>query len=163
MINNQILGIDKKRKCLYHIHIMEMSNRMTIQQAATELGVSTKTLRRWEEKGHFVPQREPNTNIRLYDPYLVGYWKRMLEFDRGLKNHLKLLDGLRKELDKHIASEHIPGQKVKFLDIESFKKADDAMGKWEKEYKRLLDEIMKYPNKMLNATIEDYDGKEGEK
>ena len=55
-----------------------MSNRMTIKQVADELGVSTKTLRRWEANGYLVPERDSDTKVRLYHPYQIGYWKRML-------------------------------------------------------------------------------------
>lgn len=129
-----------------------MSKRMTIQQVSNELGVSTKTLRRWEEKGYFKPERQENTNIRLYHPYIVGYWKKMLNLDRALKNHLRLLSEVRKELEKHLATEPLSGESFPYLDIDAFSKANEAMEKWEKEYKKLFDEIIKYPNIMLKAS-----------
>jgi len=128
---------------------------MTINQVSKELGVSTKTLRRWEEKGYFVPERQGTTNIRLYHSWPVGYWKRMLELDRGLKKHLALLGDLRKELDKHLAKTPLDGQSRPMLDIKAFSKAHDAMEAWENEYKRLYKAVVEYPNSMLKAT-EDY-------
>lgn len=143
-----------------------MSNRMTMQQAAIELGISTKTLRRWEESGHFVPEQIPNSSIRLYDSHSVGYLKRLLALDRSIKRHLRLLDGLRKELDKHnLEQDYTPGKPLKLMtdeDMKNFNEAYDAMEEWKKEYRKLLDEIMKYPKSMLKATIGDYDEK-GEK
>lgn len=35
--------------------------------------------------------------------------------------------------------------------------AYDAMEEWKEEYKRLLNELMQYPNKLLRATIKDYE------
>ncbi len=136
---------------------------MTIKQASDELGISTKTLRRWEEDKYFVPERESNTGFRFYDPYIIGYWKRMLDLDRALKKHLELLDGVRKELDKHMLSQdYHPGRPLKLMDdhdIEEFTKASDAMEKWEKDFRYLLDELIKYPKPMLKATTEKYDEK----
>jgi DNA-binding transcriptional MerR regulator len=135
-----------------------MSDLITIHQAARELGVSTKTLRRWEENKYFVPERDLNTNVRLYHPFIVGYWKKLLELDRSIKNHLKLLDGVKKELDKYmLEQDYIPGRPLKLLtenDFKNFSMAHDRMDKWEKDWKRMLREIMEYPKSMLKATTE---------
>lgn len=140
-----------------------MSNLIDDHQAAKELGVSVRTLRRWEEKGYFPPQRIENTNIRLYHIYAVGYLKRVLDLDRNLKRHLQLLDGLRKELDKHnLQQDYIPGKPLKFMtdeDVKNFSKAYESMEKWEKEFKRLLNELGNYPNQVLKTTAEDYENK----
>ncbi len=140
-----------------------MSNRLTIQQVADELEVSTKTLRRWEVSGLLVPEREPDTNIRLYHPYLIGYWKKLLTLDRTLRDHLKLLDGLRKELDKYmLEQDYVPGKPLKLFDKDSassFFEASEKMDKWEKDYKKLLEELMTYPKNMVKATTEEYEGK----
>ncbi len=140
-----------------------MSKLISDHQASGELGVSVRTLRRWEEKGHFPPQRIEDTNIRLYDADAVEYLKRVLNLDRGIKKHLQLLDGLRKELDKHILEQDfVPGKPLKLMtekDVKDFTKAYDAMEEWEKEYKRLLNELMQYPNKILQTTVEDYENK----
>lgn len=147
--------IDKYLFCLYYRHMNKMSNYMTIQHVANELGVSTKTLRRWEEKGYFVPERQATTNIRIYHTWPVGYWKRMLELDRSIKQHLKRLDGLRKELDKHMTEQdYIPGKKLKIIDGESFNKAYEDISQWDEEFKRLLDELLKYPQSMRVAARE---------
>lgn len=134
---------------------------MSIHQAAEALGVSTRTLARWEEKGYFLPERIPDTNIRLYHSYSVGYQKRILDLDRSINKHLKLLEGLKKRLDDHgILQEYIPGRPLKLLseeDMKQFSDAYDAMEIWEKEYKSLLDELMKYPRQMLKTTIEAYE------
>ncbi|MEK7186103.1 MAG: MerR family DNA-binding transcriptional regulator, partial [Patescibacteria group bacterium] len=51
-----------------------MNNFLTIQQAANLLGVSTKTLRRWEAKGILVPQRTPG-NQRRYTQSQIDRFK----------------------------------------------------------------------------------------
>lgn len=124
---------------------------MTIQQVANELAVSTKTLRRWEEKRYFVPERQDTTNIRLYHTWVVGYWKRFLELDRALRKHLKLLGNLRKELDKFIITKPLDGVIRPPLDGRAFQKAHDAVEKWELIYKEMLKELVEYPNLMRQA------------
>src|SRR3989344_3933495 len=47
----------------------------SIQKAASILGVSTKTLRRWEEKGILIPHRTPG-NQRRYAPEQIDNFKR---------------------------------------------------------------------------------------
>lgn len=131
-----------------------MSNRLTINKAANILGVSTKTLRRWEELGFFTPQRDPNTNIRLYHPYLVDYWKKLLDTNRELTNHLRKLDPVRKELEKHLAMKPLgPNDKLPMLDFEGFSKAHQEMEKWEKDYDRLMKAFFEFPTLMQQAIL----------
>jgi DNA-binding transcriptional MerR regulator len=138
-----------------------MSNLLSDHQTARELGVSVRTLRRWEEKGYFSPQKLENTNIRLYHTYAVGYLKRILDLDRNLKKHLHLLDVVKKELDEHsLVQNYIPGKPLKLMteeDVAKFSRAHEAMERWEKEFKRLLDELTQYPNKILQTTVENYE------
>ena len=124
---------------------------MTIKQAATELGISTKTLRRWEENGSLMPEREPTTGIRLYHIYLIEQWKKLLTLDRKYRHHLKRLDELRVNLDKHIYTKPREGERVPLLDAEGFGKAYDEMEKWEKEFKEMLNEMYAFPKNMLRA------------
>ncbi len=135
---------------------MQMSNIMTIKQAADELGVSTKTLRRWEENKYFIPEREQGTSIRLYDPYVIGYWKKLFELQRTIKNHLKQLNELKSNLDKNgLEQDYQVGKALKLFDEESMKpfmKASEDMEHWGEEYKRLVNEMRQYPKDMLRAT-----------
>jgi MerR family transcriptional regulator, copper efflux regulator len=39
---------------------------LTVKQAAAFLGVSTKTLRNWDQAGSFKPRRHPINGFRLY-------------------------------------------------------------------------------------------------
>lgn len=138
---------------------MKLSNMLTIEETAKVLRVSTRTLLRWEEKGYLAPhKKEPS--IRLYDPNVVSYWKVMLGLDRKLKEHLKLLTELRERLNKHnLEQDYIPGKKLKLMteeDLKSFSEAYEAMERWNKDYKELLQSIMEFPQSMLRATTEKY-------
>src|SRR5947199_78327 len=46
---------------------------LTIQQAANLLGVSTKTLRRWEAKGVLTPERTPGNQRRYLLPEIEAF------------------------------------------------------------------------------------------
>lgn len=132
-----------------------MSNRVTIDKAAEFLGVSTKTLRRWEEAGFFVPEREPSTNTRLYHPIALEFWKNLLNTRRILEEHLKKLDSIKKELVKHLVMKPLQsGERLPMLNINEYKKADDAMEEWEKEYDKLNKKILSFPRLMLKAVYE---------
>lgn len=128
---------------------------MTINQVAKELEVSTKTLRRWEESGFFVPEREPNTNIRLYHPYAVEYWKKLLTLNKKIEDHLKKLDPIKKVLYSHLGMKNVtPQDKLPMLDVEGYLKADKALEEWEKEYRELIKEFANFPNIMHKAVLQ---------
>ncbi len=124
---------------------------MTIQQVANELGVSTKTLRRWDEKKLLIPERQGTTNIRLYHTWLVGYWKKYLELDRALKAHLALLGEVRRELEKYIVTKPLGTGPTKMFDSKAFIEAHKAMETWEKGFDRLWRELADYPPFMHQA------------
>jgi DNA-binding transcriptional MerR regulator len=141
-----------------------MSNYMTINQVANALGVSTKTLRRWEISKFLVPdERQEKTNIRLYHPIRIEYWKKMLDFDRTLKKHIRDLDTVRNELNKHmLEQDYKPGQPLILITPEQeqkFIKAHDDMDKWEVEYKRLMKEFLLFPSIMRKAILDYKEGK----
>lgn len=133
-----------------------MSNRMTIKQAAIELGISTKTLRRWEKSGYLVPERQDVTGVRLYHPYLINYWKKLFDLRRAIINHLRSLDGIKKAIDKHTSDQNnTSGQPPKLLtvaDLDDFMKASESEEKWNRTYHRMLRELREYPSVMRKAT-----------
>ena len=51
---------------------------ITIKQAATLLGVSEPTLRRWDEAGKFPARRHPINGYRLYDRAMVLAMRRKI-------------------------------------------------------------------------------------
>lgn len=137
---------------------------MTIQQVANELGVSTKTLRRWEASGYLMPdERQEVTGVRLYHPDHINYWKNYLELRRLLNFKVKELEGIKKALDEHPAEQvYVPGKPLRLLteeDLEKFQKARDAENKWNKEFDRIIHEIAKYPRNIRKAVAESEEGK----
>jgi len=47
-----------------------MNKLFSIQEVANLLGVSTKTLRRWEEKGLLIPHRSPGNQRRYTQDHI---------------------------------------------------------------------------------------------
>jgi len=134
-----------------------MSNYMTIQQAADQLGISTKTLRRWERTGYLVPdQRQEITGVRLYNFDRISYWKKLLALRRAIKAHLKELAEILKALDENsIIQDYVPGKPLKLTtqeEMDKFSKAWEAEQEWNKEFRRLLNELVEYPLVMRRAT-----------
>lgn len=136
-----------------------MSDYMTIQQVANEIGYSTKTLRRWGEKGYLVPdQIQEGTSTRLYHRYKIGFWKRFFDLDRALENHIKKLDGIRKEVKKYmLEQDYVSGKRLKLIppdQTQAWVKAHDEMDKWESDHKKMLHEWLSYPGVMKKASID---------
>ncbi|HVZ11970.1 MAG TPA: helix-turn-helix domain-containing protein, partial [Patescibacteria group bacterium] len=52
---------------------------LSIQEAAKKLKVSTKTLRRWEERGILVPQRTDGNHRRYTATQISGFWDKLIE------------------------------------------------------------------------------------
>lgn len=127
---------------------------MTIKQVADELGVSTKTLRRWEEAGYFVPHRDPHTDIRLYHPVKVQYWKKYLSLNRRYNEHLKKHRPIIKEINKHLAKPLSGQEELPLLDTEAFSEADKKLNEWGKEHKKLLIEVLSLPKEVKKAILQ---------
>lgn len=151
--------IDNFHMCPYSKSVMKLSDMLTIEETAKALEVSTRTLLRWEKNAYLVPYKK-GSSIRLYDPNVVNYWKIMLQLDRKMEKHLKLLKGLRKRLNKHnLEQDYFPGKKLKVMiekDMKLFSDACDEMEQWNKDYEELLHSMMEFPRSMLKATIEKY-------
>lgn len=124
---------------------------MTIQQAANELGVSTKTLRRWEAKGFFVPVRQEVTNVRLYKVVDIEYWKKFINLDKALREHLNNLLAIRKALDKFIITTPLNGDIRPPLNGKEFMRAHKAMTEWDKKYKQINQDMGEFACSMFQA------------
>ena len=113
---------------------------MTISQAANYLGVSTKTMMRWDADGVIPAQRDPITNSRLYHPIVLEKVKKWLDLRKRHKDLLNKLGPIRARIDKFLAIKPLdpysPTRPVKF---EEMKAAFEDMGVWKKKH----DEIYK--------------------
>lgn len=132
-----------------------MSYLYTIKRAAEELGVSTKTLRRWEESGFFVPAREPNTAVRLYWPLEVKYWKEFLDLNRKLNELPKKMHLVAKKLNESLVMKPLaPGERLPLLDVTQIGEVIDEEEKLDKEFKMLMGYFLEFPEKMKRAVLQ---------
>lgn len=123
---------------------------MSTKQVADFLGVSKKTLMRWDEKGIFPAEREEVSKSRIYYRPNVEKAKMWLDLRERHRKHLRKLPDIRKRLDEVLRMHPvIPGQPVKpwgSRDISVITKAIDAMEKWDREER----EIVKGYDQFLN-------------
>lgn len=66
-------------------------SQLTIGQAAKILGVSKKTLMRWDNSGRFSPTRETVSNIRVYEESVVRNLKVLLDHERRYSENIREL------------------------------------------------------------------------
>lgn len=83
-------------------HLLGMANGterpwVTVSEAAALLGVSTKTLRRWDAEGKLTPHRHPTNGYRLYDRTEIA--DAATRAGRGTPSHT-LFDERREVLER---------------------------------------------------------------
>lgn len=118
---------------------------LTIAQAAKQLKVNKKTLMRWDASGKFPAKRDSAGN-RTYHEIDIENHAQWFALRRKHRVHNRKLTAIRKEADKYLATQPLgPMENPKFHKYEDMKKAYDALHKWEKEDKKILEEYSKLP------------------
>jgi len=120
---------------------------LTISETAKILGISSKSLMRWDEDGTF-SAREFASNNRVYLSDDVEMVKKWIDLRKRHREHLKKLDPIRKELDKFlVATPLIPGEPINhFWKIEDLMGPYKAMRDWEKKEDEITQEYSKFNN-----------------
>lgn len=130
---------------------------ITSSEAAKILGISKRTLYRWEGEGRIRSTREGILNTRVFDNDYVEMAKKILDLDKQEEEHLKKLPNIRKQIEEHnLEQEYIPGKPLKLLTEEEVKaamKAFDAEEEWVAEHKRLLAELISYPRDIIRELL----------
>lgn len=115
---------------------------ITIAKAAEILGVSKKTLFRWDEEGKFSPKtREKVSKIRLYEEIDVKYLKLVLDNEKRFKEVVKEERALQIELDKYENIFLLSDKQGELLS-----KAEELRKKREE----IVDEFKLYPQEVKN-------------
>lgn len=119
----------------------------SIKQVAGYLGVSKKSLMRWDEEGYF-SSRETVTGARVYYKPDVEMAKKWLDLREKHRGHLNKLPEIQKNLDKVlVAHPLIPGEEIKhFWRLEDVKAPFEAMRKWEEEERKIMAEYSEFDN-----------------
>lgn len=102
-----------------------MSQYVPIHDITTQLGITSRTLRHWEQKGLFRSSRDPQSNWRVYDYEAIQHIRLVVllrELDIPIKDVKKILDS--KEL--HIAADVVKGKinKLERENMESMKRIE---------------------------------------
>jgi DNA-binding transcriptional MerR regulator len=112
---------------------MTLNRFLTISEAAKILGISSRSLMRWDEEGIF-SAREIASNNRVYFRDDVEMVKKWMDLRKKHRQHLKKLGPIRKELDKFLViTPLIPGKPIEhFWNIEDLRGPYNNMKEWEK-------------------------------
>jgi len=130
---------------------------ITSSRAAKILGISKRTLYRWEKERRVRSKREGILNIRVYDQDYIEMAKKILDLDKKEKEHLKNLPNIKKEIEEHhLLQEYIPGKPLKLSTEEEVKaamKAFDAEEVWVEQHKRILNELFTFPQEIIRELL----------
>lgn len=112
------------------------TSKILIGEAARMLGVSKRTLMRWDKPGKLPVERDPITNVRLYNLQ-----------DIRVRAHLRKLPSIRKRVDEFISTAPLdpfrPLKPKPPKHFEEMKKAFEELKAWEKKYHQLMEERAK--------------------
>lgn len=118
---------------------------LSLQQAAKKLGISTRTLLRWDEDGTFPAAHEEVSKTRVYDEEIVEVYARYMAVRKTHREHLNKLGAIQASLSKFIVTKPLnPFEPTQVHKYEEMKKAYDAKHEWDKQYKKIEEEENKF-------------------
>ena len=120
-------------------------SKITIGQAAKILGVSKKTLMRWDEPGLFPAQRESVSNVRIYDKEGVEKLAKWFDLREKHLNHLKKLKPVKDECQRFISTGPLdPHKPPKGYNLPDMKKAFGKMKRWQRDLDKLQKQYIEF-------------------
>lgn len=129
---------------------------ITAAEASEILGVSKRTLFRWEEEGRIESKREGILKVRLYDRNHIIQSAKILRLNKLEKEHLAKLPAVREKVKQHLFVQDVhAGEPLRFMDVEAASKAFDDEEVWMDEHKRILNELFLYPRDRLRKLLID--------
>ena len=125
-----------------------MQDKVTISEAANLLGISKKTLDRWDRLKICEPYFEELSKTRFYLKSDLEKLKNYWILRKIHKDHISRLEPIRKEIDKFIVTTTLsnPLKIQSFENTNLMKDAFDKMTKWEEEHKKIIKEYSEYKN-----------------
>ena len=114
-----------------------MTEYITSTQAAKLLGVTKRTILRWEEKKWLASERD-DRGSRIYKEEYVCWAKRLSDEWEKVRirhrNHLKKLPAIQREVQRFIVTKPLQWTDEPILhDLNEMQKSFDAMNKWKEE------------------------------
>lgn len=119
-----------------------MSNIITSTQAAKLLGVTRRTLLRWEERKWLRSQRDDHGN-RIYRADHVrlakNVWDQWVALRRYHREHLRKLPAIQKEVERFIVTTPLEGTEDGrgLFTFQEMKKAFGKMEEWQEGSRRI--------------------------
>lgn len=130
--------------------------QITAGEAANILGISKRTLYRWEKEGKIAPIREGLLKIRVYDKAAIEIDKRILDLEEKRKDIIWKLNQAVENEKKVLFVQDV--EKVRYgqepfrlMDMEAAGKAMAEVDKLEKEHREVLDEMFQYPKERIRV------------
>ena len=119
--------------------------QITTKEASQILGISKRTLFRWEKEGRIKCTREGILKVRVYDRDYIVMAKKVLDLDRQIDKHNDRLPEILEQSKKHqLEQVYTPGRPLKplsYLDVEAATKAFEDEEAWGAEHDRLMTEF----------------------
>lgn len=119
--------------------------QITTKEASQILGISKRTLFRWEKEGRIKSVREGILNIRVYDRDYIAMVKKLLDLDKLIREHNAKLPEILVQIRKHQLEQiYNPGKPLKLFsssDLKAMGKAFDDEETWDAEHKRQMIEL----------------------
>ena len=107
-----------------------------LSQAAQLLGVSSRTLMRWDEEGVFPAYKEPLSGAKFYEESVIKAYATLFDLERAYKSHLKKLPSISKEVKSYLPTEPLnPAKTPEPKDFKGMKKAFEDLHGWEQEHR----------------------------
>lgn len=134
-------------------------SQITTKEASQILGISKRTLFRWEKEGRIKSTREGILNVRVYDRDYIEMAKKILELNQQEKDHLTKLPEIRNQVKEHyLLQEYTPGKPLTLStteEVETAMKAFKDEEAWLAEHKRLLNELFSFPRDIIRELLKD--------
>ncbi len=118
---------------------------ITTKEASQILGISKRTLFRWEIEGQIKSTREGILKVRVYNQDYIVMVKKLLDLDKQIDKHQVKLPEILEQSRKHqLAQDYQPGKPLKLsndLEVEAAIKAGNNEELWMAEHNRLISEL----------------------
>lgn len=134
---------------------MKNMSVVTARDAAKILGISKRTLFRWEDEGRIKSQRSGILETRVYDKNYILQTKEIIELNKKEKEHLAKLPEVRERVKAELFVQDVSairaGEPSRYMNIEKANKAFNDEEEWTKEHKEILSKMFTYPRDRLLA------------
>ncbi len=131
---------------------------ITAKDASQILGISKRTLFRWEKEGRIRSVREGILKVRLYDKAYIEETKQILDLNERERELVKKVHEAVEDEKKVLFVQDVDevrsgAEKLHIMDIEEAGKAMDKVDVAEKEWKEVLDALFKFPKQRLRELL----------